>query len=256
MAEEIAELEAQQEEFELEPISRSVTLRLRVGLKYETVESEIIEIQEDGKVVLISPMSGSRPRPVRAGSKIQIFQEIVGGKDLETEVTAVEQTFNAELEQWTVVTEQVGFETEWIIRSREFVRERCNFPVQLAFRDQAEDGPFYDCKTEDLSGSGMRVLVELEDRSLFSVGEELAIILDIPDILGDSGEQIVEGHLLPAFPGTIVRRFVLDTRGGAGVQCILGIGFDTWSEEDEDIGDYLLRYVLKLQIRNQALQQD
>ena len=68
MAEEMAELEAQQEEFELEPISRSVTLRLRVGLKYETVESEIIEIQEDGKVVLISPMSGSRPRPVRAGS--------------------------------------------------------------------------------------------------------------------------------------------------------------------------------------------
>ena len=53
MAEEIAELEAQQEEFELEPISRSVTLRLRVGLKYETVDSEIIEIQEDGKVVSI-----------------------------------------------------------------------------------------------------------------------------------------------------------------------------------------------------------
>ena len=154
MAEEMEGLEAEQEEFELEPISRSVTLRLRVGLKYETVESEIIEIQEDGKVVLISPMSGSRPRPVRAGSKIQIFQEIVGGKDLETEVTAVEQAFNAEQEQWIVVTEQVGFETEWVVRSREFVRERCNFPVQLAFRDQVEDGPFYDCKTEDLSGSG------------------------------------------------------------------------------------------------------
>ena len=255
MTEEMEDLEPQ-EEFELEPISRKVTLRLRVGLKYETVDSEIIEIQEDGKIVLISPMSGSRPRPVRSGSKIQIFQEILGGKDIETEVTAVEQSFDSDQEQWVVVTEQVGFESEWAIRSREFVRERCNFPVQLAFRDQAEDGPFYDCKTEDLSGSGMRVMVELEERSLFAVGEELAVILDVPDILADSGEQIVEGHLLPAFPAPIIRRYVLDTRGGAGVQCILGIGFDTWSEDDEDIGDYLLRYVLKLQIRNQALQND
>ena len=255
MTEEMEDLEPQ-EEFELAPISRKVTLRLRVGLKYETVDSEIIEIQEDGKIVLISPMSGSRPRPVRSGSKIQIFQEILGGKDIETEVTAVEQSFDSDQEQWVVVTEQVGFESEWAGRSREFVRERCNFPVQLAFRDQAEDGPFYDCKTEDLSGSGMRVMVELEERSLFAVGEELAVILDVPDILGDSGEQIVEGHLLPAFPATIIRRYVLDTRGGAGVQCILGIGFDTWSEDDEDIGDYLLRYVLKLQIRNQALQND
>jgi len=255
MTEEMEDLEPQ-EEFELEPISRKVTLRLRVGLKYETVDSEIIEIQEDGKIVLISPMSGSRPRPVRSGSKIQIFQEILGGKDIETEVTAVEQSFDSDQEQLVVITEQVGFESEWAVRSREFVRERCNFPVQLAFRDQAEDGPFYDCKTEDLSGSGMRVMVELEERSLFSVGEELAVILDVPDILGDSGEQIVEGHLLPAFPATIIRRYVLDTRGGAGVQCILGIGFDTWSEDDEDIGDYLLRYVLKLQIRNQALQND
>ena len=255
MTEEMEDLEPQ-EEFELEPISRKVTLRLRVGLNYETVDSEIIEIQEDGKIVLISPMSGSRPRPVRSGSKIQIFQEILGGKDIETEVTAVEQSFDSDQEQWVVVTEQVGFESEWAIRSREFVRERCNFSVQLAFRDQAEDGPFYDCKTEDLSGSGMRVMVELEERSLFAVGEELAVILDVPDILGDSGEQIVEGHLLPAFPATIIRRYVLDTRGGAGVQCILGIGFDTWSEDDEDIGDYLLRYVLKLQIRNQALQND
>ena len=255
MTEEMEDLEPQ-EEFELEPISRKVTLRLRVGLKYETVDSEIIEIQEDGKIVLISPMSGSRPRPVRSGSKIQIFQEILGGKDIETEVTAVEQSFDSDQEQWVVITEQVGFESEWAVRSREFVRERCNFPVQLAFRDQAEDGPFYDCKTEDLSGSGMRVMVELEERSLFAVGEELAVILDVPDILGDSGEQIVEGHLLPAFPATIIRRYVLDTRGGSGVQCILGIGFDTWSEDDEDIGDYLLRYVLKLQIRNQALQND
>jgi len=255
MAEEMEDLEPQ-EEFELEPISRKVTLRLRVGLKYETVDSEIIEIQEDGKIVLVSPMSGSRPRPVRAGSKIQIFQEILGGKDIETEVTAVEQSFDSDKEQWVVITEQVGFESEWAVRSREFVRERCNFPVQLAFRDQAEDGPFYDCKTEDLSGSGMRVMVELEERSLFAVGDELAVILDVPDILGDSGEQIVEGHLLPAFPATIIRRYVLDTRGGSGVQCILGIGFDTWSEDDEDIGDYLLRYVLKLQIRNQALQND
>ena len=255
MTEEMEDLEPQ-EEFELEPISRKVTLRLRVGLKYETVDSEIIEIQEDGKIVLVSPMSGSRPRPVRAGSKIQIFQEILGGKDIETEVTAVEQTFDSDKEQWVVITEQVGFESEWAVRSREFVRERCNFSVQLAFRDQAEDGPFYDCKTEDLSGSGMRVMVELEERSLFAVGDELAVILDVPDILGDSGEQIVEGHLLPAFPATIIRRYVLDTRGGSGVQCILGIGFDTWSEDDEDIGDYLLRYVLKLQIRNQALQND
>ena len=255
MTEEMEDLEPQ-EEFELEPISRKVTLRLRVGLKYETVDSEIIEIQEDGKIVLISPMSGSRPRPVRSGSKIQIFQEILGGKDIETEVTAVEQSFDSDQEQWVVITEQVGFESEWAVRSREFVRERCNFPVQLAFREQAEDGPFYDCKTEDLSGSGMRVMVELEERSLFAVGEELAVILDVPDILGDSGEQIVEGHLLPAFPATIIRRYVLDTRGSAGVQCILGIGFDTWSEDDEDIGDYLLRYVLKLQIRNQALQND
>ncbi len=255
MTEEMEDLEPQ-EEFELEPISRKVTLRLRVGLKYETVDSEIIEIQEDGKIVLVSPMSGSRPRPVRAGSKIQIFQEILGGKDIETEVTAVEQSFDSDKEQWVVITEQVGFESEWAVRSREFVRERCNFPVQLAFRDQAEDGPFYDCKTEDLSGSGMRVMVELEERSLFAVGDELAVILDVPDILGDSGEQIVEGHLLPAFPATIIRRYVLDTRGGSGVQCILGIGFDTWSEDDEDIGDYLLRYVLKLQIRNQALQND
>ena len=255
MTEEMEDLEPQ-EEFELEPISRKVTLRLRVGLKYETVDSEIIEIQEDGKIVLVSPMSGSRPRPVRAGSKIQIFQEILGGKDIETEVTAVEQSFDSDQEQWVVITEQVGFESEWAVRSREFVRERCNFPVQLAFRDQAEDGPFYDCKTEDLSGSGMRVMVELEERSLFAVGDELAVILDVPDILGDSGEQIVEGHLLPAFPATIIRRYVLDTRGGSGVQCILGIGFDTWSEDDEDIGDYLLRYVLKLQIRNQALQND
>ena len=255
MTEEMEDLEPQ-EEFELEPISRKVTLRLRVGLKYETVDSEIIEIQEDGKIVLVSPMSGSRPRPVRAGSKIQIFQEILGGKDIETEVTAVEQSFDSDKEQWVVITEQVGFESEWAVRSREFVRERCNFPVQLAFRDQAEDGPFYDCKTEDLSGSGMRVMVELEERSLFAVGDELAVILDVPDILGDSGEQIVEGHLLPAFPATIIRRYVLDTRGGSGVQCILGIGFDAWSEDDEDIGDYLLRYVLKLQIRNQALQND
>jgi hypothetical protein len=255
MTEEMEDLEPQ-EEFELEPISRKVTLRLRVGLKYETVDSEIIEIQEDGKIVLVSPMSGSRPRPVRAGSKIQIFQEILGGKDIETEVTAVEQSFDSDKEQWVVITEQVGFESEWAVRSREFVRERCNFSVQLAFRDQAEDGPFYDCKTEDLSGSGMRVMVELEERSLFAVGDELAVILDVPDILGDSGEQIVEGHLLPAFPATIIRRYVLDTRGGSGVQCILGIGFDTWSEDDEDIGDYLLRYVLKLQIRNQALQND
>ncbi|MBF74914.1 hypothetical protein CMK20_12060, partial [Candidatus Poribacteria bacterium] len=186
MTEEMEDLEPQ-EEFELEPISRKVTLRLRVGLKYETVDSEIIEIQEDGKIVLISPMSGSRPRPVRSGSKIQIFQEILGGKDIETEVTAVEQSFDSDQEQWVVITEQVGFESEWAVRSREFVRERCNFPVQLAFRDQAEDGPFYDCKTEDLSGSGMRVMVELEERSLFSVGEELAVILDVPDILGDSG---------------------------------------------------------------------
>ena len=45
MTEEMEDLEPQ-EEFELEPISRKVTLRLRVGLKYETVDSEIIEIQE------------------------------------------------------------------------------------------------------------------------------------------------------------------------------------------------------------------
>jgi hypothetical protein len=38
MTEEMEDLEPQ-EEFELEPISRKVTLRLRVGLKYETVDS-------------------------------------------------------------------------------------------------------------------------------------------------------------------------------------------------------------------------
>ena len=105
--------------------------------------------------------------------------------------------------------------------------------------------------------SWLKVILELEgvrDCPL-NVDDEIALGLNMPPILDLEGRGILDqgdSHLeLPPFAARVVRAHEIESRSIHTKRWALGISYE-YSEEDEDIEDYLIKYVLKLQIINEA----
>ena len=128
-------LEDEEQVYEEEAISRAVNLHMRVGVRFEDVETRILDIhRETGEVKFLSPMKGPRPRPVKTGTIIQAVVPMsdAGQEDIEIELVAMEQFQDTEDEAWYVIAEQDGLDWEdWLIRRREYVREKASFPVSF-----------------------------------------------------------------------------------------------------------------------------
>ena len=252
-------LEGEEEVYEEEAISRAVNLHMRVGVRFEDVETKILDIhRETGEVKFLSPMKGPRPRPVKTGTIIQAVVPMsdAGQEDIEIELVAMEQFQDTEDEAWYVIAEQDGLDWEdWLIRRREYVREKASFPVSFWLIE--DDEKVFETNCENISGSGLKVILELEgvrDCPL-NVDDEIALGLNMPPILDLEGRGILDqgdSHLeLPPFAARVVRAHEIESRSIHTKRWAIGISYE-YSEEDEDIEDYLIKYVLKLQIINEA----
>ena len=252
-------LEDDEEVYEEEAISRAVNLHMRVGVRFEDVETKILDIhRETGEVKFLSPMKGPRPRPVKTGTIIQAVVPMsdAGQEDIEIELVAMEQFQDTEDEAWYVLAEQDGLDWEdWLIRRREYVREKASFPVSFWLVE--DDEKVFETNCENISGSGLKVILELEgvrDCPL-NVDDEIALGLSMPPILDLEGRGILDqgdSHLeLPPFAARVVRAHEIESRSIHTKRWAIGISYE-YSEEDEDIEDYLIKYVLKLQIINEA----
>ena len=249
----------EEEVYEEEAISRAVKLHMRVGVRFEDIETRILDIhRETGEVKFLSPMKGPRPRPVKTGTIIQAVVPLsdAGQEDIEIELVAMEQFQDTEDEAWYVIAEQDGLDWEdWLIKRREYVREKASFPI--SFWPIEDEEKVFETNSENISGSGLKVTLELEgvrDCPL-NVGDEIALHLNMPPIMDLEGSPILDqgdSHLeLPPFSAKIVRAHEIDSRSIHTKRWVMGISYE-YSEEDEDIEDYLIRYVLKLQIVNEA----
>ena len=101
----------EEEVYEEEAISRAVKLHMRVGVRFEDIETRILDIhRETGEVKFLSPMKGPRPRPVKTGTIIQAVVPLsdAGQEDIEIELVAMEQFQGTEDEAWYVIAEQTG----------------------------------------------------------------------------------------------------------------------------------------------------
>ena len=252
-------LKDEEEVYEEEAISRAVNLHMRVGVRFEDVETKILDIhRETGEVKFLSPMKGPRPRPVKTGTIIQAVVPMsdAGQEDIEIELVAMEQFQDTEDEAWYVIAEQDGLDWEdWLIRRREYVREKASFPVSFWLIE--DDEKVFETNCENISGSGLKVILELEgvrDCPL-NVDDEIALGLSMPPILDLEGRGILDqgdSHLeLPPFAARVVRAHEIESRSIHTKRWAIGIAYE-YSEEDEDIEDYLIKYVLKLQIINEA----
>ena len=179
-----------------------------------------------------------------------------GQEDIEIELVAMEQFQDTEDEAWYVIAEQDGLDWEdWLIRRREYVREKASFPVSFWLIE--DDEKVFETNCENISGSGLKVILELEgvrDCPL-NVDDEIALGLNMPPILDLEGRGILDqgdSHLeLPPFAARVVRAHEIESRSIHTKRWAIGISYE-YSEEDEDIEDYLIKYVLKLQIINEA----
>ena len=252
-------LEDEEQVYEEEAISRAVNLHMRVGVRFEDVETKILDIhRETGEVKFLSPMKGPRPRPVKTGTIIQAVVPMsdAGQEDIEIELVAMEQFQDTEDEAWYVIAEQDGLDWEdWLIRRREYVREKASFPVSFWLIE--DDEKVFETNCENISGSGLKVILELEgvrDCPL-NVDDEIALGLSMPPILDLEGRGVLDqgdSHLeLPPFAARVVRAHEIESRSIHTKRWAIGISYE-YSEEDEDIEDYLIKYVLKLQIINEA----
>ena len=252
-------LEDEEQVYEEEAISRAVNLHMRVGVRFEDIETKILDIhRETGEVKFLSPMKGPRPRPVKTGTIIQAVVPMsdAGQEDIEIELVAMEQFQDTEDEAWYVIAEQDGLDWEdWLIRRREYVREKASFPVSFWLIE--DDEKVFETNCENISGSGLKVILELEgvrDCPL-NVDDEIALGLSMPPILDLEGNPILDqgdSHLeLPPFAARVVRAHEIESRSIHTKRWAIGISYE-YSEEDEDIEDYLIKYVLKLQIINEA----
>ena len=252
-------LEDEEQVYEEEAISRAVNLHMRVGVRFEDVETRILDIhRETGEVKFLSPMKGPRPRPVKTGTIIQAVVPMsdAGQEDIEIELVAMEQFQDTEDDAWYVLAEQDGLDWEdWLIRRREYVREKASFPVSFWLIE--DDEKVFETSCENISGSGLKVILELEgvrDCPL-NVDDEIALGLSMPPILDLEGRGILDqgdSHLeLPPFAARVVRAHEIESRSIHTKRWAIGISYE-YSEEDEDIEDYLIKYVLKLQIINEA----
>ena len=252
-------LEDEEQVYEEEAISRAVNLHMRVGVRFEDVETRILDIhRETGEVKFLSPMKGPRPRPVKTGTIIQAVVPMsdAGQEDIEIELVAMEQFQDTEDDAWYVLAEQDGLDWEdWLIRRREYVREKASFPVSFWLIE--DDEKVFETHCENISGSGLKVILELEgvrDCPL-NVDDEIALGLSMPPILDLEGRGILDqgdSHLeLPPFAARVVRAHEIESRSIHTKRWAIGISYE-YSEEDEDIEDYLIKYVLKLQIINEA----
>ena len=252
-------LEDEEQVYEEEAISRAVNLHMRVGVRFEDIETRILDIhRETGEVKFLSPMKGPRPRPVKTGTIIQAVVPMsdAGQEDIEIELVAMEQFQDTEDDAWYVIAEQDGLDWEdWLIRRREYVREKASFPV--SFWLIKDDEKVFETSCENISGSGLKVILELEgvrDCPL-NVDDEIALGLSMPPILDLEGRGILDqgdSHLeLPPFAARVVRAHEIESRSIHTKRWAIGISYE-YSEEDEDIEDYLIKYVLKLQIINEA----
>ena len=249
----------EEEVYEEEAISRAVKLHMRVGVRFEDIETRILDIhRETGEVKFLSPMKGPRPRPVKTGTIIQAVVPLsdAGQEDIEIELVAMEQFQDTEDEAWYVIAEQDGLDWEdWLIKRREYVREKASFPI--SFWPIEDEEKVFETNCENISGSGLKVTLELEGvrDCPFNVGDEIALGLSMPPILDLEGKGILDqgdSHLeLPPFAARIVRAHEIDSRSIHTKKWAIGISYE-YSEEDEDIEDYLIKYVLKLQIINEA----
>lgn len=231
-------------------INRAVELQLRAGVNVESSDSRIKEIKDDGTVKMLSPMSGGRPRQVRAGTPINIAADSLGAESMTATVMAVEQLHDEELDEWVVTAEQSGEPEDWVIKRRGFARERASFPVE-EIKIVGQEEPKFEALCNDLSGSGIRLSLELETRDAISRGTELELDFSLAAILDEQGDVVEPAVKLPLLKGTVVRLYPQESRVG-GNQWIVGVEFADFEGEDDEVQNDIIRYILKLQIRNQA----
>ena len=235
-------------------INRAVELQFRVGVNMESFSSRIREINDDGTIKILSPMSGGRPRQVKTGASINVAEDPVGAEPVTSMVMAVEQLHDEELDEWVVIAQQSGEAQEWGIKRRGFARETASFPVEEV-RIAGQEEPKFEAICLDLSGSGIRFSVELETRDAIKRGSELELDFSLAAISDDQGDIVEPAIKLPPLKGKTIRMYPQESRVG-GNQWIVGFQFDEFKGEDEEIQSDIIRYVLKLQIRSQAALDD
>ena len=230
-------------------INRSAELQLRVRGSAESFSSRINDIKDDGTIKFLSPMTGGRPRQLKAGTSVNIVQASLGGESHTSTIIAVGQLHDDELDEWIVIAQQPGEPEEWTIKQRAFAREVAAFPIEVRIAEQED--PTFDAICYDLSGSGIRFIVSLEKRDALKRDMEIELDFALPAISDDRGEVIEPSVRLPTLKGNIIRMYPQETIVGNN-QWAAGVEFAPFEEDDKEIQDEILRSVLKLQIRNQA----
>lgn len=244
-------------------IDRAIELEIRRGIESETQISRIKDI-EGTTIKVLSPMSGQRPREIRAGAPLIIHEETKGAEPRSYEVAAgpdpnnpeqPHQYYDEEEEQWILVVQQPD---DLPIKRRSLVRAKVTSPVVLKLVDDngkvyKEYGEKANTLSIDLSGSGMLLSVDIDDINEIPRGTKVILEFQLPDY----------PYTLPPIKGSVVRIF---KRGESRRTHAVGIEFDEFEEIDltarrdeeeervqnETDQQAIIRYVLKKQIEDQA----
>jgi len=255
----------------LDEIDRKIELEIRRGVDdVKSYRSKIRDIKGTN-ITVISPMlNAQRPRTLEVGDPLILKEDTRGavphsyrvsvGLDMDNP-DKLHQYKDPDSDEWMLILEQ---SEDLPVRRRELVRARMTFPLMITLADSGREyGEKAEVKSIDLSGSGIHVLLNLDDIS--EIPRNTKVIL--------SFREAVETPLmsLPPIKGTVVRAYKY---GEALRLYALGIKFDPFekidrtsrrgrkqnqerqrvpSDKDQSI---MMRYVLKKQIENQALRRD
>jgi len=253
----------------VEEINRSVELEIRRGVdNVETYHVRIRDIEET-TIKMHSPMvGGQRPREIKVGTPLIINEETRGAEPRSYTVAAgpdlnhpeqPHQYFDEKEEQWMLIAQQPDDQP---IKRRELVRAKMNFPLTMKVSGGREYGEKENVLSVNLSGSGILLLVDLEDIS--ELPRNTKVILNFRDFEAPLNQ-------LPLIKGNVVRIY---KHGDSLRRYAVGIKFDDFEELDatrrmsrkiegapekervqnEDDQQRIIQYVLKKQIENQALE--
>lgn len=247
-------------------IDRRVELEIKRGIESNSYITRIRDIQGT-TIKLIAPRSGPRPIEIKAGTPLTIHEKTLGVPASSYKVWAGPDTANPERpHQYQEQPEEEGEEGDWIllvqqdddmpIQRRELFRANVRIPVILKLADSNkrygnEDEPL---RSINLSGSGMLLAVDLDDKSEIPRGMRVILSFQLPDF----------PHELPTMKGTVVRvyKYGESLKGHA-----VGIEFDEFEElgmskkerdeeqeraQNERDQQAIIRYAMRENIKSQA----
>ena len=215
-------------------MNRRATLQLRAGFQHKEYIIRIRYIGDE-TIEVLSPMEKSKPIPIPYGRQVIIQEEPVGGTQNSHTSFVLDQYWDESEDEWILVLAQPP---DSPLVPHQLFREEIELPFNVTIPGDPEQS--FEAISINLSGSGVLLTMDLQDRSLFQQGDSVGLqfALHIDDV-----------NVPFTFTGKVVRLW--ESQVLAQPKLMLGIAFDKESMAEED-QDLLMAYLVKKQIVHHA----